>query len=101
MINILSRHRFVSLRSPLALTESTMPQKTMPLENMSLTESTNQLVVSIFIVASSLSIKSSPNLWRWIARAKGWLPLIALATMEIAACFMLELDGTLLRGTIC
>lgn len=73
----------------------------MPLEDMGLTESINQLVISSFAIASSLSIKSSPNLWRWVARAKGWLPVIAHATMEITAHFMLELDGTLGKGTFC
>ncbi len=87
--------------SPLALTRSTLTKEPMPLENMGLTESINQLVISSFAIAGSLSIKSSPNLRRWVARAKGWFPVIALATMEIAAHLMLELDGTLWRDTFC
>lgn len=100
LIDALSRHRFLSLISPLALTRSTLSEKSMPLKNMGLTEYINQLVISSVAIASSLSIKSSPDHRRWVARAKSWLPVIAFATMEIAAHFVLRLDGTVWRGTI-
>ena len=101
LINPLLRHGLVSLISPLALARSTLPEKSMPLEDMGLTESINHLVISSFAIASSLSIESSPDLRRWIARAKGRLPVIALATMEIVAHSMVRLDRTVWRGTIC
>ena len=100
-MNPLSSHRFVSLTPPQALSRSTLPKKSMPLENMGPTESINQVVISSFAIASSLSIESSPDRRRRVARAKGWLSVIALATMEIAAHFMLRLDGTIWRGTFC